>query len=239
MAVKDATAYFDSGKKFYDQDEYDKAITELNEAIKLDPNHRNAGKFLAFSYYARGMLYYQNNEFSRAVQDFTKALEYDKDDIDFLKARGMSYMNLGEWGKLIDDFSCVIAHDDKDAQVYCIRGSAYGKTEQWENAYADYDKATHLEEKKSLAWSGRGFVSFRMNNFNEAKIALTRAIFLGSDNIQDYYFLGDACRRTQQWKDAHRYLKKVLDKDPLHEGAKASMIVVMSMPNALDILKNL
>src|SRR5262249_32042866 len=59
------------GLDFYERKDYDRAITEYTEAIKLDPNNDFAN---ASAYYYRGLAYGYQNEHDKAIRDFNRAI---------------------------------------------------------------------------------------------------------------------------------------------------------------------
>ncbi|HBE32507.1 MAG TPA: peptidase C14, partial [Cyanobacteria bacterium UBA11368] len=59
--------YFYRGNAYYFKGEYDLAIEDLNEALKLNPNSAKA-------FYNRGVAYGNKGEYDRAIADFTAAI---------------------------------------------------------------------------------------------------------------------------------------------------------------------
>ncbi|MDR2808249.1 MAG: tetratricopeptide repeat protein, partial [Spirochaetaceae bacterium] len=55
----------------YDNKEYTNAITDLNEALKLDPN-------FAFAYFNRGSAYNSKSNYDHAIADYNEALRLVK-----------------------------------------------------------------------------------------------------------------------------------------------------------------
>jgi putative serine protease PepD len=63
----DADAHFDSGMAFLERQEYDKAINDFTEAIRLDPN-------VAIIYFNRGNAYYDRGNLDKASNDYNEAI---------------------------------------------------------------------------------------------------------------------------------------------------------------------
>ncbi|MFC2019839.1 tetratricopeptide repeat protein [Chloroflexota bacterium] len=62
--------HLDQGNKLVDQGRLDEAISEYDEAIRLDPQD-------ATVYYKRGLTYYHLGQFERALKDYSKAVSLD------------------------------------------------------------------------------------------------------------------------------------------------------------------
>jgi tetratricopeptide (TPR) repeat protein len=69
-APKTAGTFFDRGLLFASRGDYDTAIVEYTEAIRLDPNY-------AAAYYNRGIAYHVKGDIDKAIADFEAALRID------------------------------------------------------------------------------------------------------------------------------------------------------------------
>jgi tetratricopeptide (TPR) repeat protein len=54
---------------------YDQAIADLTQAIRLDPN-------MPEGYFCRGMAYYNKKDYNRSIADFEAALRLNPNDSD-------------------------------------------------------------------------------------------------------------------------------------------------------------
>jgi tetratricopeptide (TPR) repeat protein len=64
--VSDPAFFNNRGWEFYQNGDYDKAISDYTEAIRLDSNYANA-------YYSRGLAYRKQGNEAQAQADFRKA----------------------------------------------------------------------------------------------------------------------------------------------------------------------
>src|SRR5262249_39790166 len=76
--------------------EYDKAITDYSEVIKLDP--RNVGADIA-----RGVAHHHRKEFDQAIADNEAVLRIDPKDALALSNRGNAYGGKGDYARAIRD----------------------------------------------------------------------------------------------------------------------------------------
>jgi tetratricopeptide (TPR) repeat protein len=119
-SAKASTKAYDKGVKAVNRGDYDLAIAELSEAIRLDTNYADA-------YFERGMSYDEKREYDRAIADYSEAIRLKPDD-NFLvyEFRGDAYARKGDFDKAIADYSDSIRlKPDYYTDSYSKRGDAY------------------------------------------------------------------------------------------------------------------
>jgi tetratricopeptide (TPR) repeat protein len=101
----------ESGGDTYDeQKEYDLAIQDYTEAIRLNP------KF-AIAYYNRGISYRKKKEYGLAIQDYTEAIRLNAKYADAYNNRGWSYYNKKEYDLAIQDYETALRLDPNVANA--------------------------------------------------------------------------------------------------------------------------
>ena len=148
-------AYFNKlGKR-----NYDKAISDLTEAIRLLPND-----FVSRSFYeTRGNVYIASGRYDQAIADYTKLL-IGREYRDLEQSRGTAYWLKGDYKKAVADFTAAVTLDSRMgakldpsknpadwmtlansvAPIYQERGDLYYTLGDYENAVADFTKALEL-----------------------------------------------------------------------------------------------
>ena len=110
--------YIKRGNAYNYIGEYDKAIADYDEAIKLKPNY-------AKLYYNRGNAYRDKVNFDKAIADYTKAIKLNPDYVDAYYNRGKIYDEINAYDKAIEDFSTVIKLEPEHADAYSCRTTLY------------------------------------------------------------------------------------------------------------------
>jgi tetratricopeptide (TPR) repeat protein len=134
----EAKAYFDSGLASLNKKEYDKAIGDFTEVIRLDPNN-------TLAYVDRGLAYDNTGNYEKAVSDYTEAIRFDSDFAPSYFNRGIAYGKQGKYAKAISDFTEAIRLDPNFAPAYDDRGMAYAKQGNLNKASADFATAKRLK----------------------------------------------------------------------------------------------
>jgi tetratricopeptide (TPR) repeat protein len=102
------------GVLFFQNGEYEKAIDDYTQAIKLvgESAPLEAKGFnrdpLSVLYRKRGEAYAAKGENDKALADFGEAVKCARDDAAAYNSRGIVYKDIGKYGKAIADFKQVI-----------------------------------------------------------------------------------------------------------------------------------
>ena len=113
-------AYLNRGVPTRTKGDYDKAIADFTEAIRLDPKYAQA-------YYHRGVVYGKKGDYDKAIADFTEAIRLDPKSAEAYRNRGVAYGKKGDYDKAIADCTEAIRLDPKCAMAYCGGASPTGR----------------------------------------------------------------------------------------------------------------
>jgi len=100
--------YKERSLKNFDEGNYDGAIADVSEAIRLEPDNH-------LSYQMRGKVYYHKNEFDAAIADFTKAIQLAPKDASSYFDRGGSYLFKNNKAMAISDLEMAVKLDPQNA----------------------------------------------------------------------------------------------------------------------------
>ena len=128
-------AYYVSRAEVYsDRQEYDNAIRNYSEAIRLDPNYQNA-------YQWRGEAYYHKKDYDKAISDYTEAIRLEPGNAfgnsEIYEMRGEAYFAKKDYNKAISDYSEAIRLVPNWADTYYNRGLAYRELSKDVEAWAE------------------------------------------------------------------------------------------------------
>src|SRR6188474_1069636 len=151
---------------------YDRAITTLSEAMRLNPNDQGLASF------KRGIAYGSKGEYERAIADFSETVRLDPKSVLAFRNRGLAYDKKGDYDRAVADFSEAIRLDPKYALAFYSRGLTYGTKGDNDRAINDFNEAIRLNPTYALAFGNRGFVYERKRNYDRAISDFNEAIRL-------------------------------------------------------------
>jgi tetratricopeptide (TPR) repeat protein len=182
-----AIAHNNRGNAYTAKGEYDHAIQDYDESIRLNPNFARALN-------NRGVAYLKTGDYERAIQDFDGAIKIDPSYADAFANRAESNQKKGDYPSALKDFDAAIqlkpalsvlwnercwtralAGQLEDAMADCnqsirlepnaaafdSRGFTYLKLGQWELAITDYNSALRIDPRLATALYGRGFAKLK------------------------------------------------------------------------------
>ena len=184
--------------------DYDKAIADFNEAIRLDPK-------TSLAFRNRGDTYTNKGDHNRAIADYNEAIRLDSNDALALSARGVAYANKGDYDRAIADFNRAIQLDPKSTHAFRNRGVVYATKGDNDRAIADFDRAIRLDPKSGLALRARGVAYANKGDNDQAIADFDEAIRLDPksslafrDRGDIYRSKGDNARAIADYNEAIR-----------------------------------
>ncbi len=156
-----AVRYLNRGRAQARQKQFQKAIADFSEAMKLDPKN-------VLPYLRRREMYLELGDIDLAIADVTSVIALEPNDADYLAMRGDLYQQKGDHQSAIRDYTANIALDPKGVGWSARCWSRAVANIDLRPAIADCDKAIELNQTFGSIWDSRAFVFFRLERYREA-----------------------------------------------------------------------
>ncbi|HBY56751.1 MAG TPA: hypothetical protein DEG96_02640 [Candidatus Atribacteria bacterium] len=218
---------FRMGISYFSQGEYDKAITEFEKSIELDPNHTESYYYLGRCYLQKGIIEYNNKNIFKAYSLYRKANEIAE--------------------RVIPQYEKIIAEDPTDLDSYLKLGYIYEIrslvpfNNEYDKALDYYLKALDiidlLENNSSLTSSTSsirynyrgtrislnfkvGYLYFEKKKYSQAIEYLEKVEKISPLNIEVNYYLGLSYDKIGEKEEAQKFLSRVIELAPQSEYAR-------------------
>jgi tetratricopeptide (TPR) repeat protein len=238
-----APAFYWMGMTLIAQEDYDEAIKQFDEAIRLNPTYSQAyagratarladdpdAQDEALTDYRRAL--YFNPQSRKANDDCGRLLlpteQYDAADRTFVRlidiapgepegysGLGISLSRQGLYDKALVQLDRAVDLDGYQADTFIERARVYLAKERPYMASSDLDDAISLDRNNAEAYYLRGESHRAMGQSYSAVDDYTEAIRLAPEHAKAYYGRAEANEEMSHYKQARRDRRKALRLDP-------------------------
>ena len=206
------SAYYNRGAAYQTKGDYDRAIADYDQVIRLNPEAVRA-------YNNRGVAYNAKGDHHRAIADYDQAIRLNPENDKSYNNRGVTYQRKGDHDRAIADYDQAIRLNPELAKAYDNRGTAYAKKGDRGRAIADYDEAIRLGPKSADPYYHRGNAYQKQGDLSRAIADYDQAIRLNPKSAYAYYNRGNAYQKRGDHNRAIADYDQALRLNPSAAGA--------------------
>jgi tetratricopeptide (TPR) repeat protein len=162
-SLNDPAFYLARGERWLREGDFDRAIVDFDEAIRLRPDS-------ALAHRHRGNAWSGKGELARALADYEVAISLDPNNSALYRDRGILWHRQGEPDRALVDLDRAVRLGFSDAGAYNERGLVWYEKQRYERAIADFNQALRIDPKLASALVNRGN-AFRSKGDLERAIA--------------------------------------------------------------------
>jgi tetratricopeptide (TPR) repeat protein len=246
---KFANAYYGRSLAYLCLDEYDQAIQDIDQAIRLNGNEVLYRECKGRIRTAAGDIAGGNRDFQAAIRqdslcwqawygwarnehsqkEYTKARMAYGETIDLNPDFAMAWMGRGELEEevgdmrnALSDIDSAIARSNVYAPMFEVRSKIYLNMERWSESIDDATTSIRLDPTLPLSWYYRGKAKMALESYTEADKDFEEALKLNK-RLSDANFLRGLCHeRVNDLSGAKKYYTKAVKKDRTHKLAYIS-----------------
>jgi tetratricopeptide (TPR) repeat protein len=216
-AIALAISYNNRGNAYVAKGDYDRAIQDFNESIKLAPdfakpyNNRGAAYLLKGEYdlaiqtldqairldpgYAkafanRAEAHLKKNEYDRASPDHDEAIRLTQDLDQVWNGRCWTRAVLGALPAALEDCNRALQSELNKAATYDSRGMVHLKMGALDAAVEDYSSALTFDPKLASSLYGRGLARLKMGDMTGGNADISAAKAIRSTIVEDFLRYG-------------------------------------------------
>ena len=160
---EEAVDHYKKGIAHQNRREFDKAIAEYEQAVKIYPNYSDAR-------YNLGKIYYQQNLTSHAANEFKKALlnPYNsKPELCYVELGNIYFENF-LYDEAATEYKKALSIKKDNASAHTGLGMVYKKKRLYEMAVAEFREAINIDRNYAAAYKNIGDIFFDLKRYDAA-----------------------------------------------------------------------
>ncbi|PWU15056.1 MAG: hypothetical protein C5B50_16040 [Verrucomicrobia bacterium] len=251
--TKNYLAYNNLGFYFENNKQPDRALTNYEQSLKINPNYEEAlnnyGHILAGrKQYAEAIAYYQkalsikpdqveihNNlgnalsetgKIDEAIEHYRFALSRKPDHADAHNNLGIALAMKGKLDEAMEHFHSAIQLKPSDASAHSNLGNAFAAQHKFPEATKEFQESLRLKPNEPQAHNNLGNVLAEQGRIDEAITEYNAAIRLQPADPEAHYNLALALLRQGKRPDAKSHLVEALRLRPDYPNARAQLNVI-------------
>ena len=215
-----AKVHFDRGSRLAQEGDFDSAIGEYQEAIRIKPDYAMAYNDLGWCYYNIGRLndaesafkeaikfdsqlalahvnlanlYNDLGRFQEGLETINRAIELDSSRPDAHLVAGYIYMNTGRLAEAQEALETTINLDSSYAEAFFWLGVTHIESGNWGVAHENFTKAIDIggpPDAMSVSYAYRGLANGVLGDYDAALVDAEEAINLYELNAFAFYVRG-------------------------------------------------
>lgn len=165
-------------------EEYGRALTAANTAVKKIPSKDKEYKAFAFS--TRASVFLNLEDTIQAMKDYAQAIALTPEDDRLYNTRAQLYYEQGKYDLADNDYRKMISLKEGDVMGYMGLGRNANAQKRYEDAIKQFDYVNKLEPSYSSAYSFRAESYIGLKKYNEAIDDVITALGIDQDDKAFY-----------------------------------------------------
>lgn len=165
-------------------EEYGRALTAVNTAVKKIPSKDKEYKAFAFS--TRASVFLNLEDTIQAMKDYAQAIALTPEDDRLYNTRAQLYYEQGKYDLADNDYRKMISLKEGDVMGYMGLGRNANAQKRYEDAIKQFDYVNKLEPSYSSAYSFRAESYIGLKKYNEAIDDVITALGIDQDDKAFY-----------------------------------------------------
>ena len=175
----------DSGDALANATQIEQALSDFNQAARLDPKD-------PVTLVRRGEAYVALGRIERGLDDLNQAIVLRPDLALAHESRGMAYREIGDNRKALDDFAIAIRLQPANASIHLNNGLSHDALAEHKQAINAFDEAIRLDPSSAEAFNARGVSYAKQGKTDRALEDFDQAIVLNPGFADAYFNRGNA-----------------------------------------------
>jgi tetratricopeptide (TPR) repeat protein len=194
----DAEFYFMLGTAYGWLEQHDNSISNLAEAIKLNPDYVSAHSNLGVTYEKKGEYDKAKASYNQAIAS-NQAIKLKPDDAKAHIRLGNAYSGIGDYDRAIELYNQAIKLKPDYAVAHHNLGNTYARKGDYDKAIASYNQALELKPDDASAHNGLGATYHYKEEYDKAIASYNQALAIDPNHKHAKENL-ELAKRRKAWQ---------------------------------------
>ncbi len=159
------------GYRWLKKSDPDRALADLDQAIRLSPKYAHALSLRCWAWHDKG-------DADKAMADCNQAIQLDPKMAGAYQNRGNTYMLQKDYDRAVAEYSQTLQLEPTNGIAFELRGNAYSSKGDYDRAITDFTEAIRLDPTRVRAFNWRANAYFGKKNYDLAIADYTSALRL-------------------------------------------------------------
>ena len=181
-----AKEFSDRGEQRFNERDFDQALVDFSQALKLD-------REFAPAMVNRGWVYIEQGDFTTAELDFADAINLAPAMPEAYEGQAVVLMQQEKFPEAISSYTNAIRHsvDNKQAALYYNeRAMCFERSGNLKSTLDDLQRAVEKDPQFAQAYANRAEVLSQAGQYDDAVLAMRQAININKQDAEFYHLLG-------------------------------------------------
>jgi tetratricopeptide (TPR) repeat protein len=209
-AGQSTNEHYQKASAYWDKEDYENVIREVNLALKADPNNV---EYLLL----KGNSLASVKRFKDAFDAYTLIIKLAPLNTIALNQRGLMLNSIQEFDYAIQDFDKALAIEKADTMrlsLYLNRGAVKQSTRDFQGAYDDFISAYHIDSTDLSVLNNLASVTDEVGKGEQTLKLLFQILNIDSTHIGAYVNIGFKYQQREEHEKAILYFTKAIALDP-------------------------
>lgn len=221
--------FYNSGVRFFNKGQYQDAVIQFSNAMKIDPKFEPA-------YYqlARCFLKLGPSHFRDAYQELTRATELDPSDLKAQTDLGNLLLAARQFKQAQERAKIVLQKDPKNVDGLVLLANSNAGLSNLTESLAEMQSAIQLEPSRTSSYLNMGVLQLSAQKVNDAEESFKKAIEVDPKSAQAVMALGNFYVSQHRFPDAEQTFQKAISLAPTNPVPRAALAQIYMIEGKAD-----
>ncbi len=197
-------------------DFHDAALTEIDDALKVNPSY-------AIAHRMKGEIYSHREDYVKAFEHFRIAAMFEPQSLKNRTLFAKAYEHLEDYDNAIEQYKKILKYAPRNVKGHFALAKAYAKNKQYNEMFDLLEKGSKLGKDNAKGLLEAGDVAVENESYDEALKVYRMALELNHKSFKAHHKLGMAFKAMNNNESARESLEKALELAPDNEELKKAI----------------